>query len=209
VLVGEQAEQLAVRDAGVAARDRQIASMATQISELLEANEALGDRLAKLEHLLSRNSRNSSSPPSKDDDLGKAPPPEKAERGGGPRRKKGKQPGRRGRTWRGPIPRAITRTGSPRACASAVPIWPGPAIWGWWIAISRRRPRSSPHLIRRPPARYSSTPTVPTAAVGRVPGEESRGSRGTRRFGNCSIRSRIAAVRGRRCRSVVASLGGS
>jgi transposase len=87
VLVGEQASR-------IAAQDRQIAAMATQISELVQANEALGDRLAKLEYLLSRNSSNSSSPPSKDDDLGKTPPPAKSKRGGdGSKRKKGKQPG--------------------------------------------------------------------------------------------------------------------
>ncbi|QIZ35681.1 hypothetical protein FDZ84_14480 [Saccharopolyspora sp. ASAGF58] len=71
VLVGEQASRIATQDG-------QIAAMATQISELVEANEVLGDRLAKLEYLLSRNSSNSSSPPSKDDDLGKAPPPAKS-----------------------------------------------------------------------------------------------------------------------------------
>jgi transposase len=72
----------------------QIAAMAGQLSELLEANEALTGRLAKLEHLLSRNSGNSSSPPSRDDDPGKPAPPEKNKRGrGGPKRSRGKQPG--------------------------------------------------------------------------------------------------------------------
>lgn len=90
VLVGEQASR-------IAAQDGQVAAMATQISELVEVNEALGERLAKLEHLLSRNSRNSSSPPSKDDDLGKTPPPATVKRGGdGSKRKKGKQPGAAG-----------------------------------------------------------------------------------------------------------------
>jgi len=93
VLVGEQAEQLAARDARIAAQDAQITAMAGQISELLEANKALGDRLAKLEHLLSRNSGNSSSSPSKDDDPGRTPPVEKVTRGGKLKRKKGKQPG--------------------------------------------------------------------------------------------------------------------
>ena len=37
----------------------------------MEANEALAAKLARLEHLLSRNSGNSSSPPSRDDDPGK------------------------------------------------------------------------------------------------------------------------------------------
>lgn len=87
VLVGE-------RDARIAAQDGQITAMATQISELLEANEALVGRLGKLEHLLSRNSKNSSSPPSKDDDPGKTPPPVAPKRRGhGPKRNRGKQPG--------------------------------------------------------------------------------------------------------------------
>jgi transposase len=75
----------------------QILAQAGQISELMETNEALAARLAKLEHLLSRNSGNSSNPPSKDDDPGKPAPPEKKERGkGGPKRARGKQPGARG-----------------------------------------------------------------------------------------------------------------
>jgi transposase len=90
----ELIELVGERDARIAAQDAQIAAMAGRISELVEANEALGDRLAKLEHLLSRNSGNSSSPPSKDDGPGRTPPPEKANRGGGgPKRRKGKQPG--------------------------------------------------------------------------------------------------------------------
>jgi transposase len=72
----------------------QITAQAGQISELMEANEALTGRLAKLEHLLSRNSGNSSNPPSKDDDPGKPAPPERNKRGrGGPKRSRGKQPG--------------------------------------------------------------------------------------------------------------------
>lgn len=93
VLAGEQADQLAARDVRIAAQDAQIAAMAGQISQLVEANEALGDRLVKLEHLLSRNSGNSSSPPSKDDDPGRKPPAKARRGGGGPKRKKGKQPG--------------------------------------------------------------------------------------------------------------------
>jgi transposase len=84
---------VAERDAGIAARDTQIMVMAGQLSELMEANEVLAGKLARLEHLLSRNSKNSSSPPSKDDDPGKTPPPVGKRRGGGPRRSRGKQPG--------------------------------------------------------------------------------------------------------------------
>jgi transposase len=72
----------------------QITAMAGQLSELMETNEALSGKLARLEHLLSRNSGNSSNPPSKDDDPGKPAPPEKNTRGkGGPKRARGKQPG--------------------------------------------------------------------------------------------------------------------
>jgi transposase len=75
----------------------QITAMAGQLSELMEANEALSGKLARLEHLLSRNSGNSSSPPSKDDDPGKPAPPEKSKRDkGGPKRARGKQPGAAG-----------------------------------------------------------------------------------------------------------------
>ena len=77
----------------VAQRDTQIAAMAGQLSELMEANEVLAGKLARLEHLLSRNSKNSSSPPSKDDDPGKTPPQMGKRRGSGPTRSTGKQPG--------------------------------------------------------------------------------------------------------------------
>jgi transposase len=75
----------------------QITAMAGQLSELMETNEALSGKLARLEHLLSRNSGNSSNPPSKDDDPGKPAPPEKNKRDkGGPKRARGKQPGAAG-----------------------------------------------------------------------------------------------------------------
>ena len=71
----------------------QITAQAGQLAELMEANEALAAKLARLEHLLSRNSGNSSSPPSKDDDPGRTPPPERKRGRGGLMRSKGKQPG--------------------------------------------------------------------------------------------------------------------
>ena len=86
VVVARQAVQLA-------AQDQQISDMAGQLSELVEANEALAGKLARLEHLLSRNSGNSSNPPSKDDDPGKPAPPDKQRGRGGPKRSRGKQPG--------------------------------------------------------------------------------------------------------------------
>ena len=73
----------------VAQRDAQIAVMAGQLAELREANEVLAGKLARLEHLLSRNSKNSSSPPSKDDDPGKTPPQMGKRRSGGPTRSRG------------------------------------------------------------------------------------------------------------------------
>src|SRR5260221_5322787 len=87
VVVARQAGQLA-------ARDRQIAGMAGKLSEMVEANETLAVKLARLEHLLSRSSGNSSSPPSQDDGPGKPAPPEKKPgRGSGPARARGKQRG--------------------------------------------------------------------------------------------------------------------
>ena len=94
--VGEQA-------ARIVAQDAQIATMAAQMADLLDANEVLASRLAKMEHLLSRNSKNSSNPPSKDDDLGKTPPTAAPKRhSGAPKRKRGKQPGAPGANlaWR-------------------------------------------------------------------------------------------------------------
>lgn len=58
---------------------------------LVSANAALVARVAKLEHLLSRNSGNSSMPPSSDDQPGKTPPKGKGR--ATPRRAKGKQKG--------------------------------------------------------------------------------------------------------------------
>ena len=86
VVVARQAERLA-------AQERQIAEMVGQLAQLMEVNEALAEKLARLEHLLSRNSGNSSSPPSRDDDPGKPAAPEKKRDGGNPARARGKQPG--------------------------------------------------------------------------------------------------------------------
>jgi transposase len=61
--------------------------------QLRAANEELTAKLARLEHLLSRNSGNSSMPPSRDHDPGKTVPPQKQRGRGGPARKRGKQPG--------------------------------------------------------------------------------------------------------------------
>jgi transposase len=69
-----------------------VGEQATQIAALRAMNEELATRLARVEHLLSRNSGNSCMPPSKDDDPGRTPPAAR-KRHGGPKRPKGKQPG--------------------------------------------------------------------------------------------------------------------
>ncbi|MGH3905073.1 MAG: DUF6444 domain-containing protein [Pseudonocardiaceae bacterium] len=89
---------LAERDARITAQDGQITTLSTQVADLLEANEQFAGKLARLEHLRSRNSSNSSMPPSRDDDPGKTPPAEKPNprAGDDPKRKRGKQPGASG-----------------------------------------------------------------------------------------------------------------
>jgi transposase len=69
-----------------------IGEQAEQIAALRAVNEELTRKLARVEHLLSRNSGNSSMPPSRDDDPGRTPPAVRKRRGG-PTRPKGKQPG--------------------------------------------------------------------------------------------------------------------
>jgi len=85
VLVREQVER-------IVAHDGQITALATRIAGLVEANEDLTRRLARVEHLLSRNSQNSCSPPSKDDEPGKRAPRGRKRRGRGqPKREPGTQ----------------------------------------------------------------------------------------------------------------------
>jgi len=87
---------LAQRDARIAAQNRQITALSTQVTALVEANAQLVAKLAKLEHLLTRNSANSSMPPSKDDGMDDDPgktPPQQPKRPDGPKRRRGKQPG--------------------------------------------------------------------------------------------------------------------
>jgi transposase len=96
-----------------AARDAQIVAMAGELVELRKENEVLAGKLARLEHLLSRNSKNSSSPPSKDDAPGKSPPPVDTRRGEGSKRSKGKQPGAAGAN--------LAWTPSPDKCVDRFP----------------------------------------------------------------------------------------
>ena len=69
-----------------------VGEQAKQITALRAVNEELATKLARVEHLLSRNSGNSSMPPSRDDDPGRTPPPARRRRGG-LKRPRGKQPG--------------------------------------------------------------------------------------------------------------------
>jgi hypothetical protein len=73
-------------------RDAQIEALTAAVGELTRVNADLVKRLARLEHLLSRNSGNSSNPPSHDDDPGRTPPAVKPKPAGS-KRKRGKQPG--------------------------------------------------------------------------------------------------------------------
>ncbi len=79
----------------VGVQARRIAELVAANQALTAANEDLAVRLARVEHLLSRNSKNSSSPPSKDDEVGKTGP-KPAEGGGGTGRSRGKRPGAAG-----------------------------------------------------------------------------------------------------------------
>jgi hypothetical protein len=104
--------------------------MATQIAGLVEVNEALATKVARLEHVLSRNSSNSSCPASKNDGPGRTPPPEKVKRGdGGPKRKRGKQPGTAERICPGLRPPMSALTSCPRANASVVMTWLTRRTW--------------------------------------------------------------------------------
>jgi hypothetical protein len=77
-------------------RDAQIEAMTATMAELVRVNAELVQRLARVEHLLTRNSGNSSNPPSRDDDPGRTPPAAKPSKTAGSKRKRGKQPGAAG-----------------------------------------------------------------------------------------------------------------
>jgi transposase len=92
-LVGAQARQMAVMAGQITQLSDANQKLAAANQELSDANQELAAKLARVEHLLSRNSQNSSSPPSRDDDPGRTPPKDKKRRGGGAKRSRGKQPG--------------------------------------------------------------------------------------------------------------------
>ncbi|MFD0503615.1 DUF6444 domain-containing protein [Streptomyces chiangmaiensis] len=103
-------------------QDAQITLLATQLAELMEKFEQQAAELARLQHLLSRNSGNSSMPPSKDDGPGRATP-RKERRAKPSGRAKGKQPGASGTAlrWREGTNSTTARTATPRAPATAAP----------------------------------------------------------------------------------------
>jgi transposase len=86
VLAGEQAGRLA-------AQGEQITALTGQVADLAAANQRLAAEVARLQHLLSRNSGNSSLPPSMDDLPGRQAPTGKGRRKQGGGRRPGKQPG--------------------------------------------------------------------------------------------------------------------
>jgi len=73
-------------------QNSQIMTMASQLAVVMEKFEEQAAELARLQHLLSRNSCNSSMPSSKDDDPGRTPP-RKERRAKPSGRAKSKQPG--------------------------------------------------------------------------------------------------------------------
>jgi hypothetical protein len=95
----ELTAQVEVQAAVIARQDAQIATLAAQLTELMEGFEQQGLELAKLRHLHSRNSSNSSMPSSKDDDPGRTPP-RKERRAKPSGRGKGRQKGAPGTALR-------------------------------------------------------------------------------------------------------------
>jgi len=100
VLAADQGEQIREQAAVIDRQSEQIAVMATQLAELDERFEQAAAKLARLEHLLSRNSDNSSFPSSKDGGPGGTPPSRKERRAGAGGRARGKQPGAPGSALR-------------------------------------------------------------------------------------------------------------
>jgi transposase len=80
-------------------QDAQITALAVQLATLMEKFEQQATELARVRHLLSRNSVNSSMPSSKDDDPGRTPP-RKERRAKPSGRAKGKQKGAPGTALR-------------------------------------------------------------------------------------------------------------
>lgn len=111
-------------------------------AELLAANAALTDRVARLERIVSRNSRNSGTPPSKDDDLGRTPPADVtgAVSGDLPRRR-GKRKGAPGAHLAWSQDPNETLDHFPQGSAGVGRTWPAPRTWVSMPRISRSRSR--------------------------------------------------------------------
>lgn len=91
--------ELAHRQAETIARqDAQITGLSTQLAEVMDRFEDVSAKLARVEHLLSRNSDNSNFPSSKDGGVGGRAPSRKERRAAG--RARGKQPGAPGSALR-------------------------------------------------------------------------------------------------------------
>src|SRR4051812_24544558 len=82
-------------------------------------------------------------------------------------------PGRRDRIWRGPLTPTSGWTGSPKAVASAVMIWPVPATWVSWTVISSTRSRRSPSPS---PSTTSTGSSAVAGAATALVGPPGRGS---------------------------------
>ena len=90
-LVHRQAETIARQDV-------QITLLSTQLADVMDRFEEVSAKLARVEHLLSRNSGNSNFPSSKDGGIGQKAPSRRERRSAG--RGKGKQPGAPGNALR-------------------------------------------------------------------------------------------------------------
>lgn len=125
----------------VARQSAQITALSTQLAYLMDRFEEVSAKLARVEHLLSRNTDNSNFPSSKDGGIGGSPPSRKERRTAG--RTKGKQKGAPGSALRlagGPM---RMRSGSPKVSARAAGISPMLKTSVWWTAISSTRFRWS------------------------------------------------------------------
>jgi len=90
--------RIAERTETIARQDAQITALSTQLADLMDRFEEVSAKLARVEHLLSRNSDNSNFPSFKDGGIGGSPPSRKERRTAG--RAKGKQKGAPGSALR-------------------------------------------------------------------------------------------------------------
>ena len=93
-LARRQAARIVEQDVVIARQEARITALATQLSDVMDRFEEVSAKLARVEHLLSRNSDNSNLPSSKDGGIGGKAPTRKERRAAG--RAKGKQPGAQG-----------------------------------------------------------------------------------------------------------------